>query len=180
MCYFDLCNQIWGGSPATDQLQSGVESTDTASTGGEPSDAMPDASGIGPGEVEEDSMQHSQGSNDGDREEGDAETSTGEQSDAMQTPSSDRQNQDSSSQRTLLNQQLATCRHQKLKWKLPVDSQLLECAREDLKVKRSMFEEMNKMDNIAQLSEHVPDVIHCGRCICYKDLVLTIQAECHS
>ena len=163
MCYFDLCNQIWGGSPATDQLQSGVESTDMAmaSTGGEPSGVMPDASGIEPGEAVEDSMQHPQGSNDGDREEGDAETSTGEQSDAMQMPSSARLDQDSSSQRrSLLNQQLATYRHQKLKRKLPVDSQLLECAWEDLKVKRTMVEEMNKMDkmlmdNMAQLSQNM-------------------------
>ena len=68
---------------------------------------------------------------------------------------------DSSSQRrSLLNQQLTTYRHQKLKRKLPVDSQLLECAREGLAVKRQMVEEMTKMDrvvidNMAQLSQNM-------------------------
>lgn len=48
----------------------------------------------------------------------------------------------------MLNHQLATYRYEKLKRKLPVDSQLLECAREDLKVKRSMVEEMSRMDKV--------------------------------
>ena len=78
---------------------------------------------------------------------------------AVQRPSNE--DHDSSSQRrSLLNQQLATYRHQKLKRKLPVDSQLLECAREDLAVKRRMVEEMTKMDrvvidNMAQLSQNM-------------------------
>ena len=78
---------------------------------------------------------------------------------AVQRPSNE--DQDSSSQRrSLLNQQLATYRHQKLKHKLPVDSQLLECACEDLAVKRQMVEEMTKMDrvvidNMAQLSQNM-------------------------
>ena len=60
----------------------------------------------------------------------------------------------------MLNQQLTTYRHQKLKRKLPVDSQLLECPREDLQVKRSMVEEMSRMDkmlmdNVAQLSQNM-------------------------
>ena len=59
-----------------------------------------------------------------------------------------------------MNQQLATYRHQKLKCKLPVDSQLLECVHEDLAVKRRMVEEMTKMDrvvidNMAQLSQNM-------------------------
>lgn len=27
-CYYDLCEKIWGGSPATNQLVGGVETTD--------------------------------------------------------------------------------------------------------------------------------------------------------
>lgn len=58
MCYFDLCNRIYGGSPATDQISSDVESTDMAPTpGGEPSGVMPDVAGIapeGPKETEDD------------------------------------------------------------------------------------------------------------------------------
>ena len=52
MCYFDLCNKIWGGSPATVQISSGLESTDLSPTstpdGGEPSAVVPDVADMTP------------------------------------------------------------------------------------------------------------------------------------
>ena len=64
----------------------------------------------------------------------------------------------------MLNQQLATYRHQKLKRKLTVDSELLVCACEDLRVKLQMAEEMTKMDrvmmdNMAQLSQNMSQMV---------------------
>ena len=37
LLYFEWCERIWGGSPATDQIQSGVESVDLDGT--QPSEA---------------------------------------------------------------------------------------------------------------------------------------------
>ena len=52
MCNFNLCNKIWGGSPATVQISSGLESTDLAPTpladGGEPSAAVLDIAVLTP------------------------------------------------------------------------------------------------------------------------------------
>ena len=69
----------------------------------------------------------------------------------------------------LLADQLSSYRHQKLKRKLPADVQLLECAQEDLKVKKALVTQMDKMDqmfmsnmsqmpsNMAQLSSAIVD-----------------------
>ena len=160
MCYFDLCNKIWGGSPATVQITSGLESTDLSPTptddGGEPSAVVPDVAGMtpeGPHDTEGDIF----------REEEETDPPMSQQppdmDGAVQRPSNE--DHDSSNQRrSLLNQQLAKYRHQKLKRKLLVDSQLLECAHEDLAVEQQMVEEMTKMDrvvidNMAQLSQNV-------------------------
>ena len=52
MCYFNLCNKIWGGSPATVQISSGLENTDLSPTstpdGGEPSAVVPDVADMTP------------------------------------------------------------------------------------------------------------------------------------
>ena len=52
MCYFNLCNKIWGGSPAMVQISSGLESTDLSPTstpdGGEPSAVVPDVADMTP------------------------------------------------------------------------------------------------------------------------------------
>jgi hypothetical protein len=72
-----------------------------------------------------------------------------------------------SERRSLLNNQLHNYRQQKLKRKLPADAQLLECAQEDLQVKKSLVTLMEKVDdmfmagmtqmssNMAQLSSAV-------------------------
>jgi hypothetical protein len=60
----------------------------------------------------------------------------------------------------LLADQLSSYRHQKLKRKLPADVQLLECAQEDLKVKKALVTQMDKMDqmfmnNMSQMSSNM-------------------------
>lgn len=62
--------------------------------------------------------------------------------------------------RALLADQLSSYRHQKLKRKLPADVQLLECAQEDLKVKKALVIQMDKMDqmfmnNMSQMSSNM-------------------------
>ena len=48
--------------------------------------------------------------------------------------------------RSLLNSKLAGEKHEKLKRKLPNDSQLVTCAQEELKIKRQMLERMEVTD----------------------------------
>ena len=143
LLYFELCQKIWGGSPATDQIVGGLETSEIAEgnipeDSGEPSD-QPQSS-----EVPETS---------GTQEEG------GEKEANTEVIVSER--------RSLLNNQLHNYRQQKLKRKLPADAQLLECAQEDLQVKKSLVTLMEKVDdmfmagmtqmssNMAQLSSAV-------------------------
>lgn len=48
--------------------------------------------------------------------------------------------------RSLLNSKLAGPKHEKLKRKLPNDSQLVTCAQEELKMKKKMLERMEVTD----------------------------------
>ena len=118
--------QVWGGSPATVQTSSGLESTDLSPTltphGGEPSAAVLDVADMTP-----EGPHDTEGDIDREVEETDPPMSQQlpHMDGAVQRPSNE--DHDSSSQRrSLLNQQLATYRHQKLKCKLAVDSQLLD------------------------------------------------------
>ena len=114
MCHFDLCNKIGGGSPATVQISSGLESTDLSPTPTADAGMTPEGFHDIEGDI--------------DREE--EKINLLDTNDAVQRPSNT--DNDSSIQRqSMLNQQLATYRHQKLKRKLSLDSQLLECVCED-------------------------------------------------
>jgi len=50
--------------------------------------------------------------------------------------------------RELLRAQLNNCRKDKLKRKLPVDTQLLTCAKEDLSLKKKLVDQMDNMDTL--------------------------------
>ena len=105
-----LCEKVWGGSPATEQMANGIESGDfdllPPNDHGEqlqkvPVDASEENTSEGP------QIQH---------------------------------------RRELLAKNLGEYRQKKLKRKLPMDAQLLECAQEELAVKKRMFDRMEKMD----------------------------------
>jgi len=62
--------------------------------------------------------------------------------------------------RELLNDKLKNFRQEKLKRKLPVDAQLLECAKEELQVKKRLVEQMYAVDkdyneNMTKLSSNM-------------------------
>ena len=48
--------------------------------------------------------------------------------------------------RELLDAKLKEFRHEKLKRKIPVDTQLLDCAREELQIKKRLVEQMDRVD----------------------------------
>lgn len=117
--YFDLCEHIyiWGGSPATEQISSGVESiyidqevttssTDTASAGSLNSSVDEDDQSV--------------------QSKDDSRSSQGNDSSPIATQH----------RRELLGAQLSNYKQEQLKRKLPVDSQLLNCAKQDLQLKK--------------------------------------------
>ena len=54
--------------------------------------------------------------------------------------------QSTKERRNLLNSELNSYKHEKLKWRLPADSQLLSIAQEDSKIKKQMLDKMEVMD----------------------------------
>ena len=126
--------------PATEQILSGVESIDidqevmTSST--------ETASGSLNSSIDEDDRVQSR------------DDSTGAQGDGSSpTTSIGAQGNDSSPtttqhRRELLGAQLSGYKKEKLKRKLPVDSQLLNCAKEDLQLKKKLIDHMDQMDGL--------------------------------
>lgn len=158
LLYFELCEQLWGGSPATTTLQSGIETA----------------------EIEE-NYQSESASN--------ASFCASTPTKKSYTTSSSLDLADTSDildqteeiepggvpasvvkeRRNLLNAKLKGYKQEKLKRKLPADSQLLNCAQEELKIKRKLIEMMentekehsqclNKLtSNIEKLSSSIVD-----------------------
>lgn len=118
MLYFEICQKIWGGSPAAEQVSGGIESCDLT----EASETIPESSLESPATVD------------------DSDTSGGQASLA------DTDTVSTSTRRSLLDTKLKNYRQEKLKRKIPVDMQLLSCAQEELKIKRSLLEKMERVD----------------------------------
>ena len=121
LLYFKLCEKVWGDSPATEQIVGGVESTDLC----EESDDIPTAAEGSNGRAGDNDDKDTQSDDTSTRE------TSGEPSDAslaLQTTVQKR--------RQYLDKKLDNYRQEKLKRKLPVDMQLLNCAQEELEVKR--------------------------------------------
>ena len=139
--YFELCEAVWGGSPATCEIDMGLESGDIASVNNHTtSDASETL-----GENESNVHIHANGSGD----EGGADGGR-----AVSTPLVVQQ------RRHLLNEKLATYKQEKLKRKISTDIQLLECAKEEIKIKRQLLDQMEKVDsdykeNITLLTKNV-------------------------
>ena len=126
--YFDLCKHIWGGSPATEQIVSGVESIDMDLEGATTSSTETAGSASLNSSIDEDDRVQSKDDN---RDaEGDSSMTTAQQ------------------RRELLGSQLSSYKQEKLKRKLPVDSQLLNCAKEDLQLKKKLVDQMDQMDQL--------------------------------
>lgn len=115
MLYFEICQKIWGGSPAAEQVSGGIESCDLT----EASETIPESPLGSPNMV------------------GDSDTSGG------QASLVDTEEPSTSTRRNLLDAKLKNYR---LKRKIPVDMQLLSCAQEELKIKCSLLEKMERVD----------------------------------
>ena len=119
MLYFEMCQQIWGGSPATEQLDGGIESEDLVE--GQPE--LQQQPGPSPLSIS---------------------TQPEEELSGAQLPAEEVQ----TSRRALLDKTLKNYKQEKMKRKLPVDAQLLHCAQEELEMKRRLVDRMEHMDKV--------------------------------
>ena len=152
MLYYELCERIWAGSPATEQIGAGVESVDI------------DSAASVSGTTSTLNEPHDHGANDhGDEESAGEESNEGESAAVPGTPPNppaQGASSDVNNRRELLNDRLKTFRQEKLKRKLPVDVQLLECAKEELAIKKQLIEHMSTADkeyreNMSKLSNNM-------------------------
>ena len=139
LLYFESCEAIWGGSPATSKISAGIESTDIT----EVESSSPSPAPTSPA---------SSTSFESDRRDT-------ENTEPMMFISQEVQSQESAvtTRRHLLNAKLTGHKQDKLKRKLSVDTQLLSIAQEEMQLKKRMLDKMDHMDkdhsqNMARLS----------------------------
>jgi hypothetical protein len=126
LLYYELCEKIWGGSPATEEIQNGLESTDVVTDEKQHEDQIP------PTESRQGTPT-------------DTDILTGEPDVSNRSPndpddSSSRKSDDTvRKRREFLDKKLGTYKHEHMKRKLPVESQLLSCAQEELALKKKWW-----------------------------------------
>ena len=127
LIYFKLCEKVWGGSPATEQLECGAESSDLMSVSYEANNVT--APGDDEARDEQSGNLSDVSSND------DEDDSNSRATSAVQlSPSTIKR------RRKHIEHKLCEHRQEKLKRKLPVDIQLLKYAQEDMRIKRRLVE----------------------------------------
>ena len=127
LLYFEQCELVWGGLPATETIPSGVESTDIDDT-----NTTPESVSTNSFDSEDDSFNADQ-------------ESVGSPEPTQQA-SYNSSSKDVNERRDLLNAKLKEYKGEKLKRKLPVDNQLLNVSQEELKIKKQLLERMDNMD----------------------------------
>lgn len=127
LLYFELCEQIWGGSPATNTIRSGLETS-----------TLIDDVDV---DVNVDSVPNTPASIEINDDESRSPEDEDESYDSTTSSSSTIQHR-----RELLNSKLKGYRQEKLKRKLPVDSQMLSIAQEELEIKKKLITRMEEID----------------------------------
>lgn len=110
LVFFELCEKIWGGSPATERIDSGLESADLNST-------------QTCAEIDESQTTGSGG--------------TQPEHPVTQDLPSTSGLTEVQKRRALLDEKLSNYKQAKLKRKLPLDLQLVGCAKEDVALKKT-------------------------------------------
>ena len=129
MIYYELCQELWGGSPATMQIGEGIESYDLTQSSQGSSVPTPSTS--------ENSSEQLSGSTDESQVEEDEEARNKDESDDQAVYKR---------RREFLETKLKKHREENLKRELPVDAQLLECAQQDLAMKKHLVEQADKVN----------------------------------
>ena len=142
LLFFELCEQIWGGSPATATIPCGIESGEIQAEEQE----LPQDSDTASVSLSPDTGDAIGGDPNSPEFEGGEESSDLSDRPSTSTTSSSLKGNSTKERRELLNSKLSNYKQEKLKRKLPVDSQLLSIAQEDSKMKKQMLEQMEGMD----------------------------------
>ena len=124
LLYFELCEEIWGGSPATTTITDGVETTDVDLENYE-SSRSPESTQTGRSRPELENVDS-------------PETDAGI-TDNSSTPGLSSFKGTVKEKRDLLNARLKGYKGEKLKRKLPVDTQLLSVSQEELEIKKHNY-----------------------------------------
>lgn len=126
LLYFELCEDIWGGSPATKKMAEGIETTEIEELDAE--DSLESTSeSLEPGSAADSPYAGS---------DGDTMMSTENAS----TPSTSKpKDKTIKERRDLLDSKLKDYKGEKLKRKLPVDSHLLSISQEELEIKKNFW-----------------------------------------
>ena len=130
LLFYELCEKIWGGSPATQEFESELESTEIGVD-------LPNEDGS---IINESVNITSTSSHVEDADETD-------QNDDSETDEVFTRNSETIRKRKdLLDNKLSAYKHERMKQKLPVDSQLLSCAQEELEIKQKLVEQMDTFE----------------------------------
>ena len=142
----------YGGSPATEQINGGIKSVDLA---GKDSSASSEGSKNantslegGDTSVNLDNSSINNASFQVDNDDSERDTHHTEEPDHSEAHTDGSVATTIKQRRELLDNQLKNYKQEKMKRKLPVDSQMLCCAQEELKIKRRLVEQMDKMDKL--------------------------------
>ena len=151
LLYYELCEKVWGGSPATEQLETGLESTDLmVSCDSEATPPTSNTSTTNSTDYDDPSGSGNLSSSDDDDDDDGSDSKHKNATTPVISPSTIK------SRRQSLDKKLGEYKQEKLKRKLPVDAQLLDCAQEDIKIKRRLVEQMDNMDK--QYAESVQSI----------------------
>ena len=124
LLYYELCQEIWGGSPATNTRSSDLESSTLIDDIDVDLGAPDTPATVGVNGDESESL----------------EDEEGPQDDATPTSSTIKH------RRELLNSKSKCYKQEKLKRKLPVDNQFLSIAQEELEIKKKLITRMEEVD----------------------------------
>ncbi len=157
--YFDLCESIWGGSPATTSIDTGIESSDISSN------ATSSSASTTPSRNNEESDTEDLSDHDSDTPAPDSQSDCN----TPNTPAHTRPSitdTPNTNRRALIYDKLKNHKQDKLKRKLSIDNQLLICAQEDSQVKRQLLDKLDNMDkkcteNMDRVSFNIEKLTNC-------------------
>ena len=132
LLYFEICERIWGGSQATSTILSGIETGEI--------EGGCESMRIGPDSPESPESQdlHTTKAKD---------ISTSDRSSDPTSVERTSQPQTTNERRNFLDAKLKGYKTEKLKRKLPAESQFLNLTQEEQTIKKQLIEKMNAMDN---------------------------------
>ena len=153
LLYFDYCEKIWGGSPATTTLESGIETTEISV---ELLDSIQPIVSVSPSLSEATNCainSNAQNLVDSDEECSSpspisiTEIDRNTPAPSLSSTSTNSETNSIKERRDKLNSRLKNYKGEKLKRKIPADVQMMRYAQEDVDLKKRLMDKMDNMEN---------------------------------